>query len=67
MREYPEYETAAEISLQQGDMLDEIASRREIYGDGNEGEAYRIFENNVVALFEAGFDLNKLKSLRIPD
>jgi hypothetical protein len=44
--------------------LDELAVA--YYGDGMEAECYKIFNENIVALTEADFDLDKLFTLRIP-
>jgi hypothetical protein len=46
--------------------LDEIASRTNIYGAGFEGESYQIFEENQTEIFEARFDMSKIKNLRVP-
>ena len=68
MREFPTgYTKARTIQLKKGDSLDEIACRREIYGANSEISIFQIFDFNVVALTEAGFDLDKIKSLDIPN
>jgi hypothetical protein len=54
------------VKIDSGVMLDEIASRPEIYGDGMEAEAYRIFDENIVELFEARFNMNIVSTLRVP-
>ena len=46
--------------------LDEVASRPDVFGPGREPESYRLFDANVVALTEAGFDMGKIRELRIP-
>jgi len=46
--------------------LDEIASRVNIYGEGMESSAYRIFDENVKELAESGFDPGKMKQIRVP-
>ena len=46
--------------------LDEIASRDDMYGAGTESYAYKIFGENVRELVECGFDLSKLRTLRVP-
>lgn len=66
VRPIPEYVTATYINLKNGDTLDEIASRKEIYGDGAEDQSYKIFEHNIVEICDANFDLNKLKKMKIP-
>ena len=57
---------AFEIDVKEGDLLDEVASRREVYGDFGEVHAWRIFDLNIVRLTEAGFDMSKIKRLKIP-
>lgn len=46
--------------------LEEIASRDDMYGTGAEGSSYKIFDENVRDLAEVGYDLAKLRTLRIP-
>jgi hypothetical protein len=46
--------------------LDEIASRKEIYGERMEAECYRIFDENIEELFESRFDMSKIPTLRVP-
>jgi hypothetical protein len=68
LREFPNNQTKAmTIKLKKGDSLDEIANRRDIYGADSEISIYQIFDFNKVAITEAGFDLDKLKSLDIPN
>ena len=57
---------AFEIDVKEGDLLDEVASRREVYGDFGEVHAWRIFDLNIVRLTEVGFDMSKIKRLKIP-
>jgi len=66
MREYPVYQTLFEIKIEDGDYIDEIASRPQVFGEGSEDQAYLIFEHNIVAIAEADWDLSKIKKLRIP-
>lgn len=54
------------VTIAAGATLDEVATRPDTFGDGAEGEAYRIFEENDLEIVESGLDLSKLKSLRIP-
>jgi hypothetical protein len=54
------------VKIDSGVMLDEIASRPEIYGEGMEAEAYRIFDENIVELFEARFNMANISALRAP-
>lgn len=46
--------------------LDEIASRDAVYGAGSESSAYKIFDENIVELVDAHFDLGKLRTVRVP-
>lgn len=66
MREYPAYTSNATLQLNAKDMLDEIASRPEVYGDGGEVLSYKLAEANIVALMDNNFDLSKLKRIVIP-
>lgn len=66
MREYPTYTTWFKYDLQQGDSLEEIASSMGVYGSGQESEYYKIAEHNIKNLFDAQFDLSRLKSINIP-
>lgn len=60
------YQTATIIDNIQGSMLDDIASRQEIYGDGSEDLSYILFEANIIDIVENDFDEGKLKKLIIP-
>lgn len=65
-RPYEQFKTFAKIKLQGEKYLDEIATRPEYYGDDAEGESYKIADANIVKLFEADFDLSKIKELQVP-
>lgn len=58
--------TAIEIDVQEGDLMDEVASRQEVYGEFGEAQSYRIFDQNIVELTENNFNIGRLKRLRIP-
>lgn len=66
MREYTPQTTWFTLNLQQGDEIDEIASRKEVYGNGGEAQYYKIVNHNIAALFDVGFDLSQLKTLDVP-
>lgn len=66
IREFPKYVTMAILQIQGASSLDEIASREEVYGDDMESQSYKIFEHNAKDIVNAGFDLTKLTTLRIP-
>jgi hypothetical protein len=61
-----DYILAFNLKLKAGDTLDEIANRKMVYGDNSEMSIYKIMEFNRVAIYEAGFDLDKLKNINIP-
>lgn len=65
-RDLEELETATEIEVRDGDMLDEIATRRDVYGENAETLVYKLFDANAVAIIESGYDLGKMKKLAIP-
>ena len=54
------------VACDSGTSLDEIASRVNIYGEGMESSAYRIFDENIKELTDAGFDPGRLEKLRVP-
>lgn len=68
MRDYTlnSYQTWFIHELKTGEDLDEIASRRSVYGESSESEYYRIAENNMVDLFNNKFKLSRMKTLNIP-
>ena len=54
------------IDVKKGNLLDEIASRKQIYGDNGESQAWKIFDINIAELAEVDFDIDQLKRLKIP-
>lgn len=66
MKEYPVYDKFVKLKLKQGDQLDEIASRGEVFGADAESYAYLLFEANVEKIVENNFDLEKLHEIKIP-
>lgn len=66
LREYPKYTTSVIVNLKINDQIDEVVTNKAYYGDGTEGEIYKVVEHNIEALFEAKFDSTKLKRLEIP-
>ena len=54
------------IKIKQGDRLDAIASRRTVYGEGSEDEAFRIFEHNAATLMDNNYEMEGIKILNIP-
>lgn len=55
-----------EIDVTRGDLLDEIASRKEVFGDNGEVQTWRLFDANIVELTENGFEINNIKKLKVP-
>jgi len=62
----PHSDDSVVLSIAENDELDEIATRTDIYGEGYESKAYDIFIENVEELTQNDFNMNRLKSLRIP-
>ncbi|MDR2193877.1 MAG: hypothetical protein LBP19_05340 [Treponema sp.] len=60
----PRAKTTKKHEQYSGQPLDELACY--YYGDGMESECYKIFNENIVELTEANFDVSKLRSVRIP-
>jgi hypothetical protein len=63
-REYPEYQLTGVYRLRGEKTLDEVAFK--IYGGRSQSLTYKLFDFNRVALKEYGYDLTKIKSLKIP-
>ena len=66
LREIPAYDTSRTINVTSEVSYDELASRRSVYGDGGEGLSYRLWEANIVALVDLGFDVAALPRVGIP-
>lgn len=66
MRRYPDYSTLSNYDIQKGEDIDEIISRQDFYGDNQESISYIVVDHNIVKLFESQFDLDKLRTLKIP-
>jgi len=66
MRDIPVYTQSVVVNVNNGDMIDEIASRPEVYGEGSEDLSYKIFEANIITLFENDFSLTNIKKLLAP-
>lgn len=56
----------SQIGISDGDELDLIAQKTEIYGDENEVLWFRIFDFNLVDIVENNYLINGLKVLNIP-
>lgn len=66
IRLIPEYTTLIKYQYQQNEFFDEIMSRPEYYGDGNENLAYAMTEANKEVIVENNFDLTTVRELIIP-
>lgn len=66
MRVIPAYDKFVKLKLKQGDQLDEIASRTEIFGTNAETYAYLLFEANVEKIVENNYSLDNIKEIKIP-
>ena len=66
IRPIPVYTTLLEIDVREIDRVDEIASREIVYGAGGEDQSFKIFDHNIILFMEAGFDMSKIKTLKIP-
>lgn len=62
----PRADSFMKVECDSSSSLDEIASRDAIYGEGSESSAYKIFDENIVELVDAHFDLGLLRSVRVP-
>jgi len=66
IRETPTYIDSFTLKIEKNDTVDEIASRKDIYGNQNENLSYKIIEHNNITLLDNKFDLKKIKELKIP-
>ena len=66
IRPIPDNQINFEIKSKDLDTLDEVSSRSDIYGPGSEDQSYKIFDANIIKLFESNFDLTKIRRLKIP-
>lgn len=55
-----------EIDIQTGDMLDEIAQRKDVFDSENEQLWYFIFDFNAADIIDNGFSLTGINKLKIP-
>ncbi len=60
------FDTYTAIKVEKGMKLDDVVSRREIYGDGTEGLSYALLDHNAEKMVENDFDVSALKELKIP-
>jgi len=55
-----------EIDKKENDLLDEVVSRRNVYGDFGEMQSWRAFDLNIVKLTESNFDMTNINKIKIP-
>lgn len=60
------YGIGGTVQIQQNLDLDELVSRPEYFGKGNEGRTWELIEMNAEQLVDANFDLSKIKTLLMP-
>ena len=65
-RPYPAYTKQMTLQINSNDAIDEIITRKDFLGNNSESESYRIVDFNIVKLYEAKFDLSKIRKLDIP-
>jgi hypothetical protein len=66
MREYPAYVTRESRKRIATEPLDYIAQLADVYGEGNEGNAYFLWEANIALINDCGFDLTQVQALTVP-
>ena len=66
-RPYPSYIKKMSYAVKEGDMPDELITRRDLLGENSESESYKLVDFNIVKLYENGFNIGKLKSIDIPN
>lgn len=54
------------VKVMEGASLDEVVTRPEVYGSGSEGDAYRLFDENVVEIMQSRYTLKGVGELRVP-
>ncbi len=66
MREIPEYELMRTLGKTAREKPDEVITKDEAFGSGSEWNSFRLWEANVVALADVGFDWARIRKVRIP-
>jgi hypothetical protein len=54
------------VNVKENDLLDDLASRENVYGEFGELLSWRIFDLNIVKLTENNFNMSKIKKLNVP-
>ena len=65
MREYEAFTAQGKYQVPKGSQLDLIAVL--VYGEDSEALDYKLFDHNRVVIVDSGYDLDKIKSLEIPN
>jgi hypothetical protein len=58
--------TFFEVPKSTDELLDSVAVRTEVFGEGGENKVWKLFDQNAVALVDANFDLTQLRKIRVP-
>lgn len=66
IREMPVYKTLANYTKQKDEMMDEIITKSEFYGNNYESMSYTIFEANKIVIADNDFDFEKVGKIIIP-
>ena len=66
MREIPAYASRMVINRIAGEPLAFIAQRDDIFGRGHEGDAFLLWEANIVQIADANFDFTYIRKLTVP-
>ena len=65
-RQLEKLNTMLNLKINEGDDLDEIATRQNIFGEDAEILSYKIFDHNAVAIVDSNYDITRIKTLKIP-
>ena len=55
-----------EVDKYEDELLDEIAAKKDVYGEFGEQQTYRLFDANIVKIVESNYDLSKVKKIKVP-
>ena len=66
IREFQTLQIGVQIKSETGVQLDEVMSRKDIYGNDAEDLAFALFDANRVKITESDFILSKIKRLDVP-
>ncbi len=66
MREIPAYVDGRTLTRLQDEAFDAIAARPDVYGDGGEMQAYKIWEANMASCVDAVWNLATVRKVFVP-